>query len=92
MLPVKKKSLLCRGFFAIMSVLKGGLDMSRPVLIIHEDPWYVAEDVVTKVTSEGETVEEAMDNLREALELYNEDNEELLAPSSFFLTSMEVRA
>ena len=66
--------------------------MARPVLIIREDPWYVAEDVVTKVTSEGKTVEEAMENLKEALELYSEDNCDMIIPSNFFLTSMEVHA
>lgn len=66
--------------------------MTRPVLIIREDPWYVAEDVATSVTSEGKTVEEAMDNLREALELYYEDSVMESVPESFFLTSMEVKA
>ena len=44
--------------------------MSGTILIICEDPWYVAEDVATSVTSEGKTIEEAMANLKEALELY----------------------
>ena len=41
--------------------------------ITHEAPWYVARCLEVEVTSQGETAEEALDNLREALELYVED-------------------
>ena len=41
--------------------------------ITHEAPWYVARCLEVEVASQGETVEEALANLREALELYFED-------------------
>lgn len=41
--------------------------------ITHEDEWYVARCLQVEVTSQGETIEEALSNLREALELYFED-------------------
>jgi predicted RNase H-like HicB family nuclease len=41
--------------------------------VTHEDGWYVARCLDVEVTSQGETVEEALANLREALELYFED-------------------
>lgn len=41
--------------------------------ITHEAPWYVARCLEVEVASQGETVEEALGNLREALELYFED-------------------
>ncbi len=41
--------------------------------ITHEGDWYVARCLQVEVTSQGETVEEALANLREALELYFED-------------------
>jgi predicted RNase H-like HicB family nuclease len=41
--------------------------------ITHEAPWYVARCLDVEVTSQGESVEEALANLREALELYFED-------------------
>ncbi|MGW2599711.1 type II toxin-antitoxin system HicB family antitoxin [Streptomyces klenkii] len=41
--------------------------------VTHEDDWYVARCLDVEVTSQGETVEEALDNLREALELFFED-------------------
>jgi predicted RNase H-like HicB family nuclease len=41
--------------------------------ITHEDTWYVARCLEVEVTSQGKTVEEAQANLKEALELYFED-------------------
>jgi predicted RNase H-like HicB family nuclease len=41
--------------------------------ITHEDEWYVARCLQVEVTSQGETIEESLANLREALELYFED-------------------
>ncbi|OKK25376.1 hypothetical protein AMK09_02625 [Streptomyces sp. CB02488] len=41
--------------------------------VTHEADWYVARCLQVEVTSQGETIEEALSNLREALELYFED-------------------
>lgn len=41
--------------------------------ITHEPPWYVARCLEVEVASQGETVEGALSNLKEALELYFED-------------------
>ena len=41
--------------------------------ITHEDDWYVARCLEVEVTSQGRSVEEAQANLKEALELYYED-------------------
>lgn len=41
--------------------------------ITREGEWYVARCLDVEVTSQGSTVEEALANLREALELYFED-------------------
>jgi len=41
--------------------------------VTHEPLWYVARCLEVEVTSQGESVEQALDNLREALELYFED-------------------
>jgi predicted RNase H-like HicB family nuclease len=38
--------------------------------ITHEEDWYVARCLQVEVTSQGEKVESALANLREALELY----------------------
>jgi len=41
--------------------------------ITHEDGAYVARCLDVEVTSQGDSVEDALANLREALELYFED-------------------
>ncbi|MEE3392813.1 MAG: type II toxin-antitoxin system HicB family antitoxin [Lachnospiraceae bacterium] len=64
--------------------------MICPVLIINEEDWIVAKDCETNVASQGKTVKEAMDNLKEALELYYEDNEVEKDTPDIFLTTMEV--
>lgn len=42
--------------------------------ITKEDEWYVTRCLEVEVTSQGKTMDEALANLREALELYFEDN------------------
>ena len=41
--------------------------------VTHEGEWYVARCLEVEVTSQGEPIEAALANLREALELYFED-------------------
>jgi predicted RNase H-like HicB family nuclease len=41
--------------------------------VSHEAPWFVARCLEVEVTSQGENVDEALENLREALALYFED-------------------
>jgi predicted RNase H-like HicB family nuclease len=47
--------------------------MQFTAAVTHEPPWYVARCLEVEVTSQGESLEEALENLREALELYFED-------------------
>ena len=42
------------------------------VLITQEDSGFVATDAVTHVASQGKTIEEAVENLKEALEVHYE--------------------
>ena len=46
--------------------------MKFTVAITHEVPWYVARCLDVDVVSQGETVNEAVANLEEALSLYFE--------------------
>ena len=41
--------------------------------ITHEGEWYVARCLQVEVTSQGETIEDGLVNLKEAHELYFED-------------------
>jgi predicted RNase H-like HicB family nuclease len=47
--------------------------MQLTAAVTHEAPWYVARCLDVDVVSQGETVDEALANLKEALELYFED-------------------
>ena len=48
-----------------------------------EDQWYVAKALEVEVASQGKTENEALSNLKEALELYFEDETKIeLAPVS----------
>lgn len=42
-------------------------------VVTREGEWYVARCLEVEVTSQGETIESALANLQEALELYFED-------------------
>lgn len=52
------------------------------VVIQKEDDWYVAKCIENSVASQGKTIEEAMINLKEVLELYYEDLPEEETPES----------
>ena len=60
------------------------------VLIQKEENWYVATDISTGVASQGKTLEESTENLKEALSLYYEDNTPNEEISEYFITTMEV--
>ncbi|MDA8297015.1 MAG: type II toxin-antitoxin system HicB family antitoxin [Actinomycetota bacterium] len=49
--------------------------MQLTAALTHEGDWYVARCLDVEVTSQGHSVEAALANLREALELYFEDVE-----------------
>ena len=47
--------------------------MHLTAAVTHEPPWYVARCLEVEVTSQGSSIEDALANLKEALELYFED-------------------
>lgn len=59
------------------------------VIIQKEENWYVAKCIDNSVTSQGKTIEEALLNLKEALELFIQ-NEEPVKPKEIFVTTLEV--
>ena len=66
--------------------------MRLTAAITHEAQWYVARCLEVEVASQGETVEEALVNLREALELYFEDAPVPEAVEPPIIASVEVAA
>jgi len=65
--------------------------MSRhfTIAIQKEDNWYVAKCLENSVASQGKTIEEATNNLSEALSLYYEDESLPVLPQTF-VTMLEV--
>lgn len=51
--------------------------MNLHAVIWEEEGVYVIREVFTGVTTQGETIEEALENIREAVELYLEEFPEL---------------
>lgn len=60
------------------------------VIIQREENWYVATDIESGVASQGKTINESIENLREALSLYYEDNTPEVVQNEVFVTTMEV--
>ncbi len=58
--------------------------------VVREGKWYVARCLEVEVTSQGETLEDALANLKEALELYFEDAEEPVATETPIIAPLEV--
>ena len=49
------------------------MSIKSTVIIQKEENWYVATAIESGVASQGKTIDEALANLSEALELYYED-------------------
>ncbi|KXG75276.1 type II toxin-antitoxin system HicB family antitoxin [Thermotalea metallivorans] len=60
------------------------------VIVQKEENWYVAKCIENNVASQGKTIEESIENLREALELYFEDETPEISDIPTFVTTMEV--
>ncbi|WP_235283164.1 type II toxin-antitoxin system HicB family antitoxin [Methanosarcina sp. 2.H.A.1B.4] len=60
--------------------------------VVHnEGKWYVSWCPELDVASQGETIEEAIENLKEAIELYLEDEDaQIPAARQVFTTTVEV--
>ena len=60
------------------------------VVIQKEEAWYVAKCIENSVASQGKTIEEAIQNLTEALQLYYEDEEINIEDHQTLVTTLEV--
>ncbi len=60
------------------------------VFVQKEDDWYVAKCLENNIASQGENIEEAMSNLKEAIELFYEDEKPDNSSTQTFITTMEV--
>jgi len=64
------------------------------VLLEKEKNWFVAHNMDLDITSQGKTIDEALENIKEATELYFEDETPKKTSKTlarqFFLTSIRV--
>jgi len=58
-----------------------GASMELQAVLWKEEDMYIIKEVTTGVTTQGRTIEEAIQNLKEALELYLEEIPEILEKS-----------
>jgi len=73
-----------------LSSIKGDFVMLFTVVVSKEDNWYIAKCIENSVASQGKTVEEAIANLKEALELYYEGEEIQKPQMPPLITTIEV--
>jgi len=66
------------------------MHFTATVAIQQEENWHVAKCLENSVASQGKTIDEAMENLKEALELYFEDIDEAPPVNRLFVTTLEV--
>jgi predicted RNase H-like HicB family nuclease len=60
-------------------------------VVSREGDWYVARCLEIEATSQGETVEQALANLREVVEVYLEEEPVPAMPQPPLVTSFDVR-
>jgi predicted RNase H-like HicB family nuclease len=60
------------------------------VVVQKEENWYVAKCLENNVASQGKSIEEALNNLQEAVSLYYENETLDFIEKQVFFTTMEV--
>ena len=63
------------------------------IKVEREEEWYVATCIENNIASQGKTVEEATENLKEAIDFFYEDEleEKLMFPKEqVYITSLEM--
>lgn len=67
-----------------------GMSLKITVIVQKEENWYVAKCLENNVASQGKTIEDSLNNLREAITLFYEDEQPEIEEKQVFLTTMEV--
>ena len=60
------------------------------IVIQQEDDWYVSKCIENGVASQGKTIEDAISNIKEAIELFYEDTKPEIMLSPALITTLEV--
>ena len=59
------------------------------VIVQKEEEWYVAKCIDNSIASQGKNIEEALNNLKEAIELYYQDEKPVM-PKQVLITTLDV--
>ena len=59
------------------------------VIVQKEENWYVAKCIDNSIASQGKSIEEVLNNLKEAIELYYQDEKPIM-PKQVLVTTLEV--
>ncbi|MCD6300649.1 MAG: type II toxin-antitoxin system HicB family antitoxin [Staphylothermus sp.] len=60
------------------------------VFVWREGKWYVVYEPTSGVSSQGRTVDEALENIREALELYLEEKQDIYLIDRAMITKLKI--
>ena len=66
-------------------------ELEVTVFVWREGKWYVAYEPTSGVSSQGKTVDEALGNLREALELYLEEKQDIYPLERVMITKIKIK-
>ena len=69
------------------------MNFKGTIIIKKEEEWFVATCIENNIASQGKTIDQAIENLKEAIELFYEDeiiDTAMFPKEQFFITSLEV--
>ena len=64
------------GYFGVGFMLGDWMDFRGTIIIKKEEEWFVATCLENNIASQGKTIDDATENLKEAIALYYEDEPE----------------
>jgi predicted RNase H-like HicB family nuclease len=67
-------------------------EIELTVFVWREGKWFVAYEPSSGVSSQGRTVDEALKNIREALELYLEDKQDVYPIERVMITKIKIKS
>jgi predicted RNase H-like HicB family nuclease len=77
-----------------IDILEKKMSFKETVVIKKEDEWVVATCLENNIASQGKTIDEAIENLKEAITLYYEDETKdelnLLQNEQIYVTTLEM--
>ena len=69
------------------------MNFKGTVILKREEEWFVATCIENNIASQGKTIDDAIENLKEAISLFYEDEleEEIMLPNErIYVTSLEM--